>query len=292
MRRRHGRALVLSSWRRVASGGVSTCSRKTVAGNLDWGMAGSPLVTGGLVVVNPGNQKGSAASRTLVAYDAATGKRVWGAGGSKGGYAVADAAERRGTFTIHRLRRRRAGRLRRIVADRVVVRSVEEPVRNQRFATGGARRRPVHHHLGRRRRVRAGEPAGWCVRGGSDLEKQQAEGYYASPIVYEGHVYGIDDTLLACLDVATGRQKWKARSADYGHGQLLRRGDLLLILSEAGELRRSKRRRNASTSSADSRRSKARRGTIRTLAGNRILVRNAFLEMAAYDLPVEAAGAR
>ena len=48
------------------------------AGNLDWGMSGSPLVAGGVVVVNPGNQKGSSASRSLVAYEAATGKRLGG----------------------------------------------------------------------------------------------------------------------------------------------------------------------------------------------------------------------
>src|SRR5581483_5011815 len=48
------------------------------AGNLDWGMSGSPLVVGGLVIVNPGNQKGSPTSRSLVAFDLATGQRVWG----------------------------------------------------------------------------------------------------------------------------------------------------------------------------------------------------------------------
>ncbi len=55
--------------------------------NLEWAMAGSPLVADGVVVVNPGNQKGSSASRSLVAYDLATGKRAWAAGQSKASYA-------------------------------------------------------------------------------------------------------------------------------------------------------------------------------------------------------------
>jgi len=41
------------------------------------------------------------------------------------------------------------------------------------------------------------------------MTNKKLKGYCASPIVYDGNVYGIDDTLLACLDVATGRQQWK-----------------------------------------------------------------------------------
>lgn len=53
-------------------------------------------------------------------------------------------------------------------------------------------------------------------------------------VLREGFAYGLDDGILACLDVETGKLKWK--SGRYGYGQLLLVDDLLLILSEQGEL--------------------------------------------------------
>ena len=58
----------------------------------------------------------------------------------------------------------------------------------------------------------------------SDLTK------FMTAVEFEGHAYGLDDGILACLDVSTGKQRWKG--GRYRHGQLLRVGDLLLILAE------------------------------------------------------------
>ncbi|SFI63384.1 PQQ-binding-like beta-propeller repeat protein [Planctomicrobium piriforme] len=54
--------------------------------------------------------------------------------------------------------------------------------------------------------------------------------------VHEGFIYGLDDGILCCLDVATGARKWK--KGRYGHGQLLLAPDrdLLLILGEQGNV--------------------------------------------------------
>jgi outer membrane protein assembly factor BamB len=57
------------------------------AGNLDWGMSGSPLVFDDRVVVNPGTQKGSADSRAITTFDAATGEPRWSGGNTKASYA-------------------------------------------------------------------------------------------------------------------------------------------------------------------------------------------------------------
>src|SRR5262249_55719780 len=69
--------------------------------NLDWGMAGSPLVFDeqvgghdkldgskfvGLVIVNPGTQQPSAEGTALVAYNRVTGEAVWRTGTTKAGY--------------------------------------------------------------------------------------------------------------------------------------------------------------------------------------------------------------
>ena len=47
-------------------------------------------------------------------------------------------------------------------------------------------------------------------------------------------VYGLDDGVLACVDLQTGKQLWKA--GRYGYGQLLLAGQTLIVLTEAGEI--------------------------------------------------------
>ena len=55
---------------------------------------------------------------------------------------------------------------------------------------------------------------------------------FNSPVMRDGHVYGLDEGLLACLDLKTGRRLWK--KGRYGFGQLLLVGDTLLIQAEDG----------------------------------------------------------
>ena len=50
----------------------------------------------------------------------------------------------------------------------------------------------------------------------------------------DGFAYGLDDGILVCLDLATGARKWKG--GRYGHGQVLRVDDLLLVQAEAGDV--------------------------------------------------------
>ena len=60
--------------------------------------------------------------------------------------------------------------------------------------------------------------------------------YFNDFVVHQGHAFGFDGGILASIDVADGTRKWKG--GRYGHGQLvlLPEQNLLLVLSEHGEL--------------------------------------------------------
>ncbi len=57
---------------------------------------------------------------------------------------------------------------------------------------------------------------------------------YTNVTVIAGFAYGLSDGVLECVEVESGKQKW--RGGRYGHGQLLGVGDKLLVLGEDGDL--------------------------------------------------------
>jgi outer membrane protein assembly factor BamB len=92
----------------------------------------------------------------------------------------------------------------------------------------------VTESSGTRRIAAAPGPGGWTVR-----ERWTSNGlkpYFNDFVVHEGHAYGFDGHILACIALEDGTRKWKG--GRYGSGQLvlLRDQSLLLVLSEEGEL--------------------------------------------------------
>ena len=53
-------------------------------------------------------------------------------------------------------------------------------------------------------------------------------------VVVDGYIYGLSEGILECVNLETGQRVWKR--GRYGHGQILRVADLLLVLSEDGEM--------------------------------------------------------
>jgi outer membrane protein assembly factor BamB len=59
---------------------------------------------------------------------------------------------------------------------------------------------------------------------------------FTNVVVRDGYVYGLSDGILECVELDTGRRRWKTRRGDYGHGQILGVGDVLLVQAENGEV--------------------------------------------------------
>jgi hypothetical protein len=108
------------------------------------------------------------------------------------------------------------------------------PIVQPAFTPDGGMLLAVASDSGTRRLAVAPGSSGWTVE-----ERWTSRGlkpYFNDFVVHEGHAYGFDGRILACIDLADGRQKWKG--GRYGNGQLvlLPEQDVLLVLSEEGEL--------------------------------------------------------
>ena len=57
---------------------------------------------------------------------------------------------------------------------------------------------------------------------------------FSNVVIHGGHAFAVSQGILECVDLESGRRRWKR--GRYGHGQILGVGDLLLVLSEEGEL--------------------------------------------------------
>ncbi|MBX9601698.1 MAG: PQQ-like beta-propeller repeat protein [Bryobacteraceae bacterium] len=78
------------------------------------------------------------------------------------------------------------------------------------------------------------------ARGGSGLEAKQIwfskamKAKFNAPVFHQGHVYGLDEGILACMDAETGKRKWKG--GRYGYGQVLLASGHLVIVTEDGRV--------------------------------------------------------
>lgn len=198
----------------------------------EWGFSGSPLVVGNLVIVSPGGGN----QRSLVAYHLSSGESAWAGGDDGAGYSSPSLATLARTqqvliFNAHSV-------------------AAHDPATGKRLWSrpwpGG------HPHVstplvlpGDRIVISSGYGTGselWEVKTNSHgalaaskiWKTIRLKAKFTNLVQQRGYIYGLDDGILVCLDVATGEPRWK--EGRYGHGQVILVGELLLVMAESGEV--------------------------------------------------------
>jgi outer membrane protein assembly factor BamB len=104
---------------------------------------------------------------------------------------------------------------------------------------------------------------------------------FTSSVVWEGHVYGLDEDILTCLDATTGERKWK--DGRYGYGQLLLASSHLVILCGNGDLALVKATPERHLEIARFSAIRGKTWNHPAIGGGRLLVRNGA-EMACFEI--------
>jgi len=215
------------------------------APNLFWGMSATPLIFQNMVIVNPGDidtlkeTSKEKQNKAVIAYDKQTGKIIWANSNRIASY-CAPRVETIGGM------------------DQILIFSAEglaghDPASGEELWFRALQNQP---------KVNAAQPIvidnktiffGCAYSLGSlliDVEKDGDtwkvtdrwpeinnkmrlkfnDGYYKN-----GHIYGLDDGILACINLETGKRTWKR--GRYQYGQMLQvNDDKLLILAESGDV--------------------------------------------------------
>ena len=195
-----------------------------------WGISSSPVVVDDVVIVAAGGKLGG--------YEAATGNLRWSGGGGGFSYSsphlvTIDGVQQvlfisgPGTMSVQPSTGRVLWEHKwpgGAIVQPAITAEGDVVVNAMAGAAGGGIRRIAVAHQGGK----------WTVE-----ERWTSTGlkpYFNDFVLHKGHAYGFDNNILSCVDLQDGTRKWKG--GRYGGGQLvlLADQDLLLVISEAGEL--------------------------------------------------------
>ncbi len=104
---------------------------------------------------------------------------------------------------------------------------------------------------------------------------------FTSSVLHNGHLYGLDEDILVCLDAETGERRWK--DGRYGYGQVLLVNGHLIILCGDGDIALVQALPDRHVELARLPAIKGKTWNHPAIAGGKLLVRNA-VEMACFDL--------
>jgi outer membrane protein assembly factor BamB len=250
------------------------------APNLPWAQSASPLIVDDKVIVQPGGGGG----KSVVAYNKMTGAPVWKALDDRQAYVSPMLVELGGRRQIVAVSATRVvgltpenGSLLWSYAwDTDMGINCSQPIvvdKNRFFISSGYDKGAALVEV---------KPNGNTFTATTVWQNKNMKNRFNSSVLHNGYIYGLDEKILACIDVNTGERKWK--EGRFGFGQvILASGHLVITSGETGEVVLVKATPDKYTEVA---RFAAVQGTTwnyPAIADGRLLVRNSA-EMAAYDI--------
>ena len=270
-------ALDAADGRVIWSRNVAADCQRTVP---EWGFSSSPLIVGDSVVI--------AAEGKLVAYDVATGVPRWFGPEGRLGYSSPHLLTIDGVPQILLLNGGGASSVtpdgRTLWEHHWTSSSLSAPIVQPASTEDGDVLIGDGQASGLRRVAVAPGEGEWTV-----AERWMSSGlkpFFNDFVVHKGHAFGFDGSILACIDLANGKRCWKG--GRYGSGQLvlLPDQDLLLVLSEEGDVALVAAAIDRFTEIARFKAIDGKTWNHPVLAGDVLLVRNGE-EMAAFRLSLE-----
>lgn len=253
------------------------------ASNLQWGMAASPLIVDDKVIVLPGGGSG----KSVVAYNRLTGAPVWKALNDEASYTspmLVTLAGRRQVLVVT------ASRALGVAPEDGSLLweypwgnssniNVSQPVMvngNRFFISAGYGKGAAL--------VEVGGAAGKGFAARAVWENNSMKNKFNSSVLHNGYVYGLDEGIMTCIDVATGERKWKG--GRYGYGQVILASGHLIVTTETGEIALVKAAPDQYTEVAKFNALEGRTWNNPAISNGRLLVRNAT-QMACYNLAAQ-----
>jgi outer membrane protein assembly factor BamB len=200
-----------------------------------WGFAASPLIAQGVVTVFAGGPE----RKSVLGYNASSGELLWSAGEDQFSYCSLQPAQLGGVeqlviatdggLTAFHPSRGEILWQYRWQLEREMARVVQPTLLGDSDVLVG-----TGFGFGTRRVHIAQNGDGWTAQ---EVWRTQAiKPYFNDLVVHQGHLYGFDGNFFTCVSLDDGKGKWRARG--YGNGQvlLLADQDLLVVLSEKGEV--------------------------------------------------------
>jgi outer membrane protein assembly factor BamB len=266
-----------------AATGTLTWRRNIVEENgaklVQWAMSASPLIVDDTVVVQPGGPNGA----SFVAYHKRTGAPVWKSLDDRQAYTtpmLATLAGQRQILTVTALRavglRPEDGTLlweypwtTEYDVNAAMPLVVDE---THFFISAG------YDHGAALVEVTG---AGGKFSARTVWQNKRMKNRFSASVLHQGHIYGLDESILACIDARTGELKWKG--GRYGYGQLLLAEGHLVATTESGEVALVAATPAAFTEVARFQAIAGKTWNVPAIAGGLLLVRN-HSEMACFRL--------
>ncbi len=194
-----------------------------------WGYSSSPLVVDGLVMVYAGGKLG------LVAYHAESGERAWNAACGANSYSSPQRAILCGEEQIV------------MSSDQTLIAVTPNSGKLLwEFSMGNSVTMPeIQPHVAGDTQllIQAGtglkllelshDDGKWSVN--AAWKSQALRSSFNDLMVFSGAAYGFDEGIFGCLDLKTGKRRWKRGRYSHGQAILLAEQQLLVVLSEGGE---------------------------------------------------------